>query len=142
MKNRKVRTFLTLAAMLMVIFGVECIAEPTWSGYKDFLIGSHLVYSATYSDQFRPTTSGSAKIVNDCNSIITTGVLKTGVKFCNSDGTVASCPYSVSLTLDHYYDSADRTYYPNLTAAASYKAFLEPVDGLHLYMNRSTVYYQ
>jgi len=142
MIKKRISTVMILLTMMTSICVVVYAAEPRWKGSLEFLVDTHLVYTASYSEQFKPVDSGAAKIVNDCHQVVSYGVLVTGVRFCNTDGTVGSCPFNASLTIDSPNDTADWTYMPNLSASASYKAFLEPTNGLHLRMNRVTVWHQ
>ena len=142
MKNKRIS--LSVALIIATVLGISVIgyAADKYTDYKDFLVLTHLVYSPSYSEMFRPADSGKSKLVIDSSSVISTGNLISGVEICNSDGTVfGSRPYEVTKNVPYTYTTVDTSYYFDLSGSATYKAFLEPENGLHLYMNRATIWY-
>ena len=102
---------------------------------------SHLVYNPSYSDMFRPVETGESKLVIDGNNVINGGTLVCGAEICNSDGTpMGSRPVQKTKTV-LTGTWVDVSYSFTLSGSASYKAYLDPQDGLHLYTNRVTIWY-
>ncbi len=142
MKNKRINLSVALIVVMMVGISITGYAVTSYTGYKDFLVFSHLVYNPSYSDMFRPTDTGSSKLVIDAASVISVGDLTAGAVICNSDGSVTnSIPFSETRNIPRTTSSADYTYVFSLSGSATYKAFLKPENGLHLYMNRATIWY-
>lgn len=142
MKNKRFN--LSIALIIIMMFGISITgyAVTEYTGYKDFLVFSHLVYNPSYSDMFRPTDTGSSKLVIDAASVITGGDLTAGAVICNLDGTVTNAiPFSKTRNIPSTTSPADYTHVFLLSGSATYKAFLKPENGLHLYMNRATIWY-
>ncbi len=140
MKNKRILLSVALIIAMMLGVGVIGYAE-SYTGYKDFLVSSHLVYNPSYSDMFRPSGSGKSKLVVDSASIISAGKLAYGAEICNSDGSLTGTRPSVKTKNVSMTTFVDDSYFFDLSGSATYKAFLEPQNGLHLYMNRATIWY-
>lgn len=102
---------------------------------------TRLVYSPVYSDMFRPTETGWCKLTIDGNDVLSSGDLLSGAEICNTDGSVfGSRPACFTKSV---VDTGvvDTEYSFRLSGSASYKSFLEPENGLHITMNRATIWY-
>lgn len=141
--KKRIVMFILLVVLSINMGIVGYAVTATYSGCVEFLERSHLVYSASYSDMFRPNNSGEGKMAAAPEQIISKGKLVMGVEICNSDGTLTG---SGITSMNHTIDSLMVEYnyfsYPNMSASAKYKAFLKPENGLHLYMHDAIIFYR
>ena len=141
----KRKNIISIILIIMMVLGISMIGYAfdgvDYTGYKDFLVATRLVYSPVYSDMFRPTETGACRLVIDGNDVLHSGDLLSGAEICNSDGTpMGSRPVCNTKTVSDT-GVIDEEYSFSLSGSASYKAFLEPENGLHITTNIVTIWY-
>ena len=137
------RLFIIMTTIVFLLcVSMLCLADTIgYTGYHDFGQNTHLVYNAQYSDMFRTVDTGATKLEINA-TLIHIGTFVRGAEICNSDGTlIGAVPYSVSEEITQGDFLSTRSYSKTLSQSATYKAFIKPEDGLHLYINRATIWY-